>query len=419
MGSWLIPRTDLSADQLRAVELPARDHQVVCGAPGSGKTQVLVHRARHLLDSFGTDPRRLRIFIFTNVLKQYLRAALDELDLPDNCVSTFSAWCREFYLSRVSRRLPYKDKQPDFEEIQRGVLQRLRQHPECPKPFDFALVDEGQDLEPDAYGILNAVAGHVTVCLDQKQQIYDRGSTEPQILQSLGLRCRSLSFLAAYRCSPHLVPLAAQFIEDVSQREAFIRQCRPAQSYGETPLLYVAADFEDEKLRLIHAVQSRLGQGERVAVLLPQKRQVFGFAQGLSEAGVDAEVPHEAWRDKERYPSLDFASRRPKLLTYHGAKGLTFDSVLLPRLVPGSFDRRGAPAANVLFVGATRATKWVFMSTIAGRELPALHAVHHLEREGKLSVKTRGNSYTPLSKKSTGSRLDVDRCLDDDLLSLL
>ncbi len=154
MSTWLVPRVDLSAEQLRAVELPAREHQVIGGAPGSGKTQILLHRARHLLDGHAVDPQRLRIFVFTNVLKDYIHAALDLLKLPESCVSTFDAWCCEFYQSRVSRSLPSKDKQRDFAAIRKGVRERLRTYPEKNKPFDFLLVDEGQDLDSIAFEIM-------------------------------------------------------------------------------------------------------------------------------------------------------------------------------------------------------------------------------------------------------------------------
>src|SRR5262249_1673116 len=87
-----------------------------------------------------------------------------------------------------------------------------------------------------------------------------------------------------------------------------------------------------------------------------------------------------------KFPPLDFTSDLPKLLTYHSAKGLTFDSVLLPRLVPGSFGKSTIPERKLLFVGATRATKWVFLSTQRGRELPIIDAWRHCAAAGSLTI---------------------------------
>lgn len=89
MSTWLIPRDELTPDQLRAIQLDTGEHRVILGPPGSGKTQVLLHRARHLLDSHGVSPDRLRIFVYTNALKDYIASALELLDLPPELLTTW------------------------------------------------------------------------------------------------------------------------------------------------------------------------------------------------------------------------------------------------------------------------------------------------------------------------------------------
>ena len=48
MSTWLIPREELTPEQLRAIELDTRENRVILGGPGSGKTQILLHRAQFL-----------------------------------------------------------------------------------------------------------------------------------------------------------------------------------------------------------------------------------------------------------------------------------------------------------------------------------------------------------------------------------
>lgn len=124
--TWFVPRSDLSPDQLRAVELPVREHTLVLGAPGSGKTLVLLHRAKRLIAEEGMSPDRLRIFVFTNTLKDYIRSTLGVLDIPESCVLTFDYWCREFYTTFISRRVPFANHAPDFDAIRAAVLDKLR-----------------------------------------------------------------------------------------------------------------------------------------------------------------------------------------------------------------------------------------------------------------------------------------------------
>ncbi len=275
------------------------------------------------------------------------------------------------------------------------------------------------DFEVRLPWIMKGVAGHITVCLDHKQQIYDQGSTETQILEALGLKRRNFALLAAFRCSPYIVELGARLIPDAQQRAEFIRQNKVPMTEKEMPLLYLAEDIDDERARVIEVVKTRQSKGEKIAILLPNNGKVFSWAKKLTEVGLSVEIRQESWRKNQTPPGLDFASDSPKVMTYYSAKGLTFDSVILPRLVPSSFDSRAVPVSNVLFVGVTRATKWVFLSTNIGRELPVLGELRALEKEGKLAVKTKRDRFG--GPPSPGSNVPVrrDKGEEDDLLSLL
>ncbi|MEK7992198.1 MAG: UvrD-helicase domain-containing protein [Planctomycetota bacterium] len=362
MTGWLVPWDDLSLAQRRAVELPVRDHQIVVGAPGSGKTLVLVHRAKRLWEDLRVSDDRFRVFVYTNALKNYIREGLSDLRLPEENVLTFDQWCCRFHEQHIRGSLPRgPDRKRDFQAIRVAVLQRLNAAPLQPQ-YDFVLVDEGQDLNPVCFQILRLISRHVTVCFDQKQSIFEAGSTEAEIRQKLGIRSAVFSVLEAYRCCPYIVQLAAQFLDDAQERNAFLNQSRTAQTRKEMPVWFRAPSFEDERKNLIEMVRLRQGFGERTAILLPKNRQIHGFAAGMREAGLEVETPS---RNQEE--GYDFSSPLPKVMSYHSAKGLTFDSVLLPRLTVDSFERYSADhLLRLLFVGVTRATGWVYLSSTTG-----------------------------------------------------
>ena len=102
--------------------------------------------------------------------------------------------------------------------------------------------------------------------MDHKQQIYDQGSNERQILARLGLKKRNVSLLAAFRCCPYVLRLAAELVED-EEAKGYLNQARTVQTEKETPLLYRAVDFEDEKRRLIEILKIRLAKGDRKSVV--------------------------------------------------------------------------------------------------------------------------------------------------------
>jgi superfamily I DNA/RNA helicase len=415
--SWLIPRNELTPEQIRAIELAPTEHRAILGGPGSGKTQILLYRARHLADQLHVGNDRFRIFVYTNVLKDYIKSALSLLNLPDDTVITFDHWCRLFYQQHVNSRLPWNSekKQPDFDGIRSAVLDRVTNGRVTLPIYDFVLVDEGQDLDEDVFTALSRIARHVTVCIDNKQQIYDNGSTEAGILYKLGLRKRNINLIEAFRVCPYLVEVAAQLIPDPAEREAFRQQKRTVQTERQTPLIYFARNFEDEKQMLYQMVRERQLMNDRIAILFPQNRQVFGFAQGLTEAGIEVEVPKQR-AGNSGMPTHDFNSSRPKLMAYHSAKGLTFDSVFMPRLVPGSFQRvRPERIERLVFVALTRAAKWAYFSTSLDDSIPLFEKLLPLADTRQLTVRSGDQP----GSAGTAARIDRPRPTGGDNLDFL
>ncbi len=412
--TWLIPRDELTPDQIRAIEVDPREHRVILGGPGSGKTQILLHRAQYLQELFRVPDDRFRIFVFTNVLKKYIQSALELLDLPEECVCTFDYWCAEYYKQEISGRLPWNRaaRQPDFAAIRRGVLHSVSNNREDLPLFDFLLVDEGQDLDGPSFELLTMIAKHVTACMDHNQQIYEQGTDSETILTKLGARTPNVTLIDAFRCSPYIFRVAAQFIDDEREREAILRQVRTEQGEREAPVLYFADDFEDEKDRLIEIVKVRQGMGDRIAILFPLNRKLFGFAKALREAGLEVETPKRE-RSTGEFFELDFDSDCPKLLTYNSVKGLTFDSILMPRLIPSYFPNQDDERIErLLYVGICRATRWVYMSTQSGSALRSLDKLLTLSSEPCLEVQ-----HSPVNHHRDHTKEDDET--KDDLLDVL
>ncbi len=404
----LIPRSELTTEQIRAVELPPDEHRVLIGGPGSGKTQVLLHRADHLRRTMSIDDDGYYILVFTRALKQYLRSACNLLDLNVGNIDTLDKWCFSYYRHWISDDLPRnrETNMVHFARIRTEVREHLESRP-GPPPYEIVLVDEGQDLTAEAFDLIKLIGRHVTVCIDHKQQIYEHGSRESDILRRLGLKRHNMSLLATYRCTPYIVDIASRLVPDPDQRREFVNQCRISGSGREQPLMYVAEDFNDEKNRLAEILRVRLGKGERVAVLVPRKNQMFGFAKGLTELGFEVETKRD----------LDFTNNRPKVLTYQSAKGLTFDSVLMPRLVNTSFTRESTDLIErLLFVGITRAMNWVYLSSTDPLTLPAIASIWGAADSGSLAVQDASVRARAGQAASTAKTQPPP---DDDLTGLL
>ena len=163
-------------------------------------------------------------------------------------------------------------------------------------------------------------------------------------------------------------------------------------------------------MSLRDGTKERVGSGEVKTLAVtsqirefPRQSQAYGYAKGFKEAGIDVEDPKE----------LDFASDRPKLMPYPSAKGLTFDTVILPRLVPSAFGKMGPERIErILFVGITRAIRWVYLSTVGEQD-----AIRPLERmaarsDGALTIRRHGDTSAKLSP-------ETPKPASDDVLDLL
>ncbi len=387
--SWLVPFSSLTPSQQDAVQMDTRAHKAIVGGPGAGKTLVLLHRLNFLFQRCGKNPDSVRLFVYTNSLQQFIRGGSEVLDVPDDCIVTLDKWCVDTYRSSIHSRLPKGDKGvPDFDAIRAGVLNALESGRLRAPIFDYVLVDEAQDLDVVAIEILKRAGRHITACMDGKQQIYDGRMSEQELVTRLGLSRHNAVLLAAFRCNPMVTELAAQFLPDESRRREFLQQAANAEMDRSRPLLYVADNFSDERAHLIEMVKLRLSYGDSIAVIFPQQRQVHGFAKGFAEAGIAVEV-------QKMGAPLDFSHSLPKLMTYHQAKGLTFDSIFLPRLDRSSFpDKMRERFKHLCFVGISRAVKWVYMSGENDSLIPAVQALYHAD--------TRRFLDTMLSSEAVG-----------------
>jgi superfamily I DNA/RNA helicase len=386
--TWLPPPDRLTPAQTACVEASTDKPLVLRGGPGSGKTVVLLHRARRLGLATGR-PDRVATLVYTNVLRDFIRSATEELKLPAEQVLTFDHWCRLRHVELIGPPPTGSHGHPDFLRIRQQLLEHLRTR-SLPPALDAALVDEGQDLDEDCFAILRLSARHVTVAYDLKQSLYHEPESR-ELLRSLGPGRREEDLRATYRACPYVVDLACEFIADEDERSAFRLNVATLQTERQTPLLYLAADEADERRRLVEILRERLLRNERVAILFPTFPQVGLFAGFLRAQGIMADQQTQT-DTQGRRPALDFSSGRPAVLTYHSAKGLTFDSVLMPGLTKSAIRARHSSVRRMLFVAVTRATHWAYLSSRESDcNASVLEAMRSLRSRQRATIQTKAD----------------------------
>lgn len=387
VSTWLVPRFGLSPDQVKVVEMPLEKNSVVLGSAGSGKTQLLIHRAAYLAKTYGLPPRSFRIFVFSDMAREYIRPAMQVSGLPENSVTTFDHWCRLFYEEHKSKDLPrtYINMRVDFQRIRAEVLLLLERKNELQNCLEFALIDDGQDLTPEVYEILKLAARHVTVFADFQQKITESRTSEPIILETLNLRKKGAKLLGTYRNAPYVANLASYFISDEDMRRDYLSQIAAKQKVKEHPLCYVAPSSDKEMSLLAATVQMRQSMNEKVGIIVPSSSLIHELAKDLKKRGVEVEKVIERDAQNIFHEPFDFGNDIAKIATFHTAKGLAFDSIFLPHLTENSFSAAKSEARQrMLFVGVARARQWVYLSTIKGNEFKEINLLKSAEVDGHL-----------------------------------
>ena len=395
---WLVPIEDLSADQAAAVAQDTSRNRIVVGGPGSGKTLVLAHRAQSMVEQRKLSRDRVRLLVYTNVLSAYISEGLADLRMEDIC-STFDFWVRS-ELTRLG--LPVPRGGQDRHEKAR---QRLRAHLEAASStpyWDALLVDEGQDLDSDALRILRLSARHVTLAMDDRQQLYDTDTDIAAACRALGVRRASAQLLSAYRCTPNIVRIAAEYLPTGEARRQFRESNLMPISQRELPIISTFQNAEEELDALAEALRERAFANQSSAVLLADNWRLKSAIAGLQRRGLAVRTR----KDPSAGPEAPIA------LTYHSAKGLTVGSVFLPRLTSSAFKPYDPELVRrLLFVGITRATHWLWLGTVVPRPV-YLEPITAFAREGVLI----DGDLVPSRKVAAPSLVADDH---DDLMDLL
>lgn len=106
-----------------------------------------------------------------------------------------------------------------------------------------------------------------------------------------------------------------------------------------------------EQIEAIHRIIKNRNL-EDVGILLPTNDYVKEVYSKLLYLGGDYEVKYNDRENNNYEESLNFMSSNPKIMTYHSAKGLQFETVFMPYIEKFSDD--GASWRRALYVAMTR-----------------------------------------------------------------
>ena len=364
-------------------------HRILSGVAGSGKTVILLARAKLLARR---DPAaRVLVLCFNVTLASFLRGQLQEHANVQVC--HFEGWAAA---NRVRRDL---HAQESDESLGLRLLATLEQADGAndARRFDSVLVDEAQDFEASWFRCVLAAMkdpadGDLLIVGDGNQGVYRRGKVS---WRSLGIQAKGRTISGRfhldrnYRNSREIATLAQAFADGSDNATPDdedtigavpMDASRCTRVTGHKPMLCREASRERECARAVRMVEGLLAgrwadenlseplRPEQIGILyrrLARADQPL-FARLLDELRGIAPV---RWLNAKDDPKARTRVLEPgvKVQTIHAAKGLQYRAVILlwagdlPYLPPQSQHDEHAER-RLFYVGLTRAEDFLALT---------------------------------------------------------
>lgn len=359
-------------------------HRVIHGVAGSGKTMILVHRAR-LLAREAEPARPVLVLCYNRALADRIEAlvAPDEPLRARLQVRTFHGWCAE--LARRHRiAVPAAPEGPDDADAPARLAQAVIAAADAGRVplggHHAVLIDEAHDFEDGWLRLAAAMADpgarRLLVLYDDAQSIYQRLRRRFSFT-SVGIQARGRTSVLRlnYRNTAEVLGLALRFARGLLPERGRDREAgrddeddrvtgvAPSSSgrRGPRPVLIRArSEHEEAELlaaRIADAVVAGTPLGE-IAVLCRTRAQMAPIAEALARRGLPLQSMGSAG-----FQHFDWSQAGIRLVTLHSAKGLEFAHVHVAGLqrLPWR-DETLEDAVRLVYVAMTRATQSLVLS---------------------------------------------------------
>ena len=338
--------TDLTTGQQAALDEP--NPIAISGGPGTGKSVVSLWRhISNYVDPHGSNrayskPRKKSLLLtYTTTLAQYLAGC---------CRTKSSAAAKNV-------RTSLKGKPKSFEH------------------WDEIIVDEAQDLPNSYYYDIEDMAP-VSYGADDSQILYPDSSSTQEELQDIFPDNEEYVLDRNFRSTYNIMQFARRTFPMAVIPQSLMNALRG--NMGEKPSLMISDGEKYDKTNykqnqaIIEVINSFHEDTHNIAILVPWKSDVLVFEEVLNDNGIDDFSVY--YDDRNRFPSGAEEINNIHITTFKSAKGLEFDTVIIPNFhrideILGSFKTDWQD----FYVAVTRARSNLYL--ISNYNMPQLDTV--------------------------------------------
>jgi superfamily I DNA/RNA helicase len=333
---WMIKESELDDDQIKVLMAALNKSCIVEGCAGSGKSVLALIKAQRIQKERGNN---YKIIVFTKALCNYMNSGRQELGLTN-----------DFY---------YYEEWKYQRENRGGYMVYSRDEHGEKIPYmptaDYIIVDEIQDFtKEEIEEFINATKKNFFFFGDTAQSIFDglkEGGTLPvdqiKIKIPQALEAKSFPLYRNYRLPIPVAKVAQSIGIDTEYVEGTYKSNEQS-----VPRIIKYDNVQSQVVAIKRIIQTQ--NLTDVGILLPHNDDVKNIYDALNELGGNYEARYndkEDWHNSK--DTLNFRSTNPKIMTYHSAKGLQFESIILPMLEDYD-EEHGESDRKALYVAMTR-----------------------------------------------------------------
>ncbi len=244
-ASWrrIVESLNNPAQQRIVADPRKRTNVLVLAGPGSGKTRVLVHRIAYLVRARRQDARGILALVYNRHAAVEIRQRLKDL-IGDDARPVTVMTCHALAMRLAGFSFTGRSERPgdmDFQQVLRRAIDLLRGEGLPPEEADerrerllagfrWILVDEYQDIGPDEYELIAALAGRTLDEEAAKLNLFAVGDDDQNIYAFKGASvefirrfeedysAKSSHLTGNYRSTGHIIAAANALITPASER---------------------------------------------------------------------------------------------------------------------------------------------------------------------------------------------------------
>lgn len=339
--SFYVKESQLDLQQKGVLQKKLAQHLVVTGGAGSGKSILALLKAKAML----SNNDRVLYVVKTVALNTYMDAGVSaetEREKTQASVSNSD--------NRIWGRL--KNSICSFNHCFKFVKNEDNEWENLgwkKGNYDYIILDEATDLKmPEIEELINHCTYFVAFG-DDDQQLYsfiDTRTKVSHIANKVGIKEEDINKLIYNHRLPKKTARLVVYIHpriqpNTSDADNFIRRCLVEGT--ELPHVYQYSSENEQFDEIIKIVKNKNGGLKSVGILFRDKESMKRAYRYFLENNLPTSMVIDSQTIGE-----DFNSAAPNLMTYHGAKGLQFETVFIPNCSDPGYDR--AP----LYVALTR-----------------------------------------------------------------